>query len=199
MAQWRREVDGARAGDHPPKEEEGFLEFARSLPQPDIYNAISQAEPLSPISQYARTENLRRRYDKASCPVSSPVTRETLASVEQGVELHHAAKRLALHHCDPFECRTPPRCLSSAMCQVEKLPDGLCVLGDACASFNPTYGQGMTVGIKGAVLMRNLLQKRLGNAKFGPSNGPAALQGFTKVRTGVALLCYLQFKPFGST
>ncbi len=53
------------AGDHPPTDDEGFLEFARSLSQPDIYDAMKQAQPLSPISQYARTENVWRRYDQA--------------------------------------------------------------------------------------------------------------------------------------
>ena len=67
------------------------------------------------------------------------------------------------------------------------LPDGLCILGDACASFNPTYGQGMTVGIKGAVLMRDMLRKRLGGTKYGSGQGSAALQGFTKVVAGYHL------------
>ena len=53
------------AGDHPPTDDEEFLEFARSLSQPDIHDAIKQARPLSPISSYARTENLWRHYDQA--------------------------------------------------------------------------------------------------------------------------------------
>jgi hypothetical protein len=39
-------------GDYPPSEEHGFLEFARSLPTPDLYDAIVRAEPLSDIASY---------------------------------------------------------------------------------------------------------------------------------------------------
>lgn len=34
-------------GDHPPTTDEGFLEFARKLPKPEIYEAIRHAKPLS--------------------------------------------------------------------------------------------------------------------------------------------------------
>ncbi|MDY7228508.1 NAD(P)/FAD-dependent oxidoreductase [Hyalangium rubrum] len=34
-------------GDDPPRDDKGFLEFARSLPQPDIYEAIRDAKPLT--------------------------------------------------------------------------------------------------------------------------------------------------------
>ncbi|WP_373691717.1 FAD-dependent monooxygenase [Hyalangium versicolor] len=34
-------------GDHPPTTDEGFLEFARQLPKPDIYEAIREARPLT--------------------------------------------------------------------------------------------------------------------------------------------------------
>jgi hypothetical protein len=54
----------AYAGDHPPTDEKGYLEFARSLPQNDIYDAIRQAEPLGPVYTYSRTENVRRRYEE---------------------------------------------------------------------------------------------------------------------------------------
>jgi 2-polyprenyl-6-methoxyphenol hydroxylase-like FAD-dependent oxidoreductase len=51
------------AGDHPPTDEAGFLEFARSLPSPRLYEAISQAEPVGPIYGYRRAENRLRRFD----------------------------------------------------------------------------------------------------------------------------------------
>lgn len=54
------------AGDHPPTDQEGYLEFARSLPQKDIYEAIKQAEPIGPVFTYSRTENVRRHYEKVS-------------------------------------------------------------------------------------------------------------------------------------
>lgn len=61
------------------------------------------------------------------------------------------------------------------------LPAGLCVLGDAAVSFNPVYGQGMTVGIKGAILLRDTLCKRLPSGKFSAGDSRVLLQGFGKV------------------
>ncbi len=51
--------------DYPPSDETGFLEFARSLPVPIIYDAISSAEPLTPIKTHRGTENRVRRYERA--------------------------------------------------------------------------------------------------------------------------------------
>ena len=51
-------------GDYPPTDEEGFMNFARSLRSPILYQAIRDAEPLSDISGYRDTENRRRHYEK---------------------------------------------------------------------------------------------------------------------------------------
>ena len=36
-------------GDHRAPEEHAYLDFARSISVPDVYRAIAQAEPLTPI------------------------------------------------------------------------------------------------------------------------------------------------------
>ncbi len=52
--------------DYPPTNEAGFLEFARSLPTPLIYDAIKDAQPLTPIYSYKGTENRMRHYESLS-------------------------------------------------------------------------------------------------------------------------------------
>lgn len=45
-----------------PGEPDAYLDFARNLPVPDVYDAIKDAEPLSSIYRYQRTANQMRRY-----------------------------------------------------------------------------------------------------------------------------------------
>ena len=52
-------------GDYPPSDESKFLEFARSLPVPTIYDAIRDAEPLSPIRTHRATENRLRLFERS--------------------------------------------------------------------------------------------------------------------------------------
>ncbi len=52
-----------RDRDYPPTDEEGFLTFARSLRNPLIYEAIKNAEPLTPITGDRGTENRWRHYE----------------------------------------------------------------------------------------------------------------------------------------
>jgi 2-polyprenyl-6-methoxyphenol hydroxylase-like FAD-dependent oxidoreductase len=50
--------------DYPPTDEDGFLEFARTLRHPVLYDAIKDAKPVTPIAGYQRTANVRRHYER---------------------------------------------------------------------------------------------------------------------------------------
>ena len=52
--------------DYPPTEEVGFLEYARSLPNPALYELIREAEPLAPAVSYRFAANRRRYYERMS-------------------------------------------------------------------------------------------------------------------------------------
>ncbi len=52
------------AKDYPPTDEKGFMEFASSLRSKEIYDAIKNAKPISPIYGYRGTENRLRHYEK---------------------------------------------------------------------------------------------------------------------------------------
>jgi 2-polyprenyl-6-methoxyphenol hydroxylase-like FAD-dependent oxidoreductase len=58
----------ARGGEVPPHDELGFLRFARRLPVFTIFEAICDAEPLTPIKTHRATQNRLRRYERASLP-----------------------------------------------------------------------------------------------------------------------------------
>ncbi|HEV2834399.1 MAG TPA: FAD-dependent monooxygenase [Pyrinomonadaceae bacterium] len=51
-------------GDYPPSDEQGFLEFADSLPVSIIADAIRSAEPVAPIRTHRGTENRLRHFDR---------------------------------------------------------------------------------------------------------------------------------------
>jgi len=52
--------------DYPPTTDEEFLQFARSLASPIVYEAIRDAEPLTPIRGYRATENRLRHFERAA-------------------------------------------------------------------------------------------------------------------------------------
>ncbi|MEQ9236680.1 FAD-dependent oxidoreductase [Coleofasciculus sp. E2-BRE-01] len=86
--------------DYPPTDEAGFLDFAQSLSDPSVYEAIKNAQPISPIYGYRRTENRLRHYERLS-----------------------------------------------------HFPNNFVVVGDAVCTFNPVYGQGMTVASLAALVL----------------------------------------------
>lgn len=50
-------------GDYAPLEERDYLDFVRSLPDPQLYDLVRTCEPLGPIIGYRRMENRWRHYE----------------------------------------------------------------------------------------------------------------------------------------
>jgi 2-polyprenyl-6-methoxyphenol hydroxylase-like FAD-dependent oxidoreductase len=55
---------GGTAGMYPPTDPDEFLEFAKALAHPAIYRASRDAEPLTQVYGYRRTENRVRHYER---------------------------------------------------------------------------------------------------------------------------------------
>ncbi|MFI7115394.1 NAD(P)/FAD-dependent oxidoreductase [Amycolatopsis sp. NPDC049868] len=51
-------------GDHPPRDAKGFLDFAKTLDAPEIYQAVRNAKPISEIASFKVPASVRRRFDK---------------------------------------------------------------------------------------------------------------------------------------
>ena len=60
---WMVSISGT-GKDYPPTDENAFLEFARSLSDPALFVAIKEAQPLTPIYGYRRTENRIRHFER---------------------------------------------------------------------------------------------------------------------------------------
>lgn len=55
---------GGYAGNYPPLDEEGFLQWAKDLPDPSIYESIRVAKPITPIRGYRTPTNRLRHFEK---------------------------------------------------------------------------------------------------------------------------------------
>ena len=53
-------------GDHAPTDDNGFVDFARSMQKPEIFDLVSVAEPLCPLMPYQFSANLRRHFEELS-------------------------------------------------------------------------------------------------------------------------------------
>jgi 2-polyprenyl-6-methoxyphenol hydroxylase-like FAD-dependent oxidoreductase len=55
---------GGRAGDYPPDVAEDYLDFAKNLPQPTLYEALARARFVSPAARMIYPANRFRRYER---------------------------------------------------------------------------------------------------------------------------------------
>jgi hypothetical protein len=102
--------------DHPPTFDAGFLEFARGLRSPLLYETIRDAEPASPIYGFRNTDNRRRHFERlrrwpdqflvigdASCTFNPIYAQGMTVTAMTALALHHIlAKHMRRSDTDPL-------------------------------------------------------------------------------------------------
>jgi 2-polyprenyl-6-methoxyphenol hydroxylase-like FAD-dependent oxidoreductase len=147
-------------GDYPPTDEAGFLAFARSLRSPALYEAITAAEPLTPIAGQRATENRLRHYDllggfpdgvvvlgDAVCAFN-PVYGQGMTAAALGAEVLDRWLREELSYRGPGRSRVFQRCVARATADAWRLSAG------ADYGFRTTQGppQGRIARLTGSYL-----------------------------------------------
>ncbi len=122
-------------GEKTPVDGDQFVEFTRTLAQPDVYEAIKDLTPLTEVKTFHYPAEQRRHYEKLS-----------------------------------------------------QFPDGLIVMGDAFCSFDPVFGQGMSVSAKEALFLDQQLSREKQSATVNLAGFP---QRFHKGLNSVVATAWL--------
>ena len=81
-------------GDHPPRDDAGFLDFTRSLRSPVIHETIRDAEPLTPVVGFANTANRRRHYERLRrWPERLLAVGDSVCALQPGLRPGHVGRR----------------------------------------------------------------------------------------------------------